>query len=1042
MAPDWLLGITWGSSLERELAMPKRASYLVRWSEEQEGYYVFDQEEHAVLRVDGAPWFSWLNTHTSFSFRGQQGQLSLLKEARPRGEGYWYAYRRQGKRMRKQYLGRSSELTAARLEEVAALLSQACSPNLPSERSEQPPALLLSKFCFPRLSPSLLARPRLMELLRQDSKVILLVAPAGFGKTALARQWIEAQRQETRVAWLSPGPEDDDLIHFWRSMLTSCEYIAGRPGHAARQQLLTEQAFFSESFLKKLLTTFLNDVAAQREHLLLIIDDYHLITSPQVHETLAYLIDGLPPTMRVMLLSRAEPELPLARWRARGELQELHSSELRFSAEERTAFMEQAVPVSLAREQLEMLDRRLEGWPAGFRLLALALQGKHEVREIEQVLAGFSGGHRYLLDYLTLEVLSSLPEERQTFLLCTSLLGRMTGPLCDAVTECRDSEQILREMERSGSFLQALGGEPPWYRYCSFFAEALQTRARQLLSEEEIRRYLWRASVWYERENMPGEAVETALAARAWERAALLMERMLADDACSMLLDRETLLRWQKALPEPVFEAHPGLCVHYAAALLMTLDRRSSAVMAQIEEPLTRAERIYEERGEWGKLGEALSCHAEVARWQGNLPLALDLARKALSFPPEPPMRWRGASVLIVVKGEMEAGRPEEARRLLLQGLQLLGVFHFPGYSFQGVTLLGEMAWLQGRIRQAEQYYQQVLASAQENPVDRIQALLGVAKVFYEWNRLAEAERYAMQALELGRAQVDALGPYFVETGFLFHGELLLACLAQARGELSRAQEMLQRLLACAQERQLTPYCRMVLEQQVRLSLASGNLTVLEDWQALSQDTDDEATLMQREQHDLLRARILIARGQSSEALHLLEAWREDAHAWRRIRSELEVLMLLTLAYAASARLDHAKQTLKAALILAQPEGFQHLFLEKGEVLAAVLRVLFLELREEPLMSYARGLLLAFANRNGEQQAASGSPMALLWGPLTEAEQRVLGLLAGGSTNAEIAATLVVSVNTVKTQVQSIYRKLNVKNRWEASQAAHRLNLL
>ncbi|BCL79233.1 hypothetical protein ccbrp13_16980 [Ktedonobacteria bacterium brp13] len=287
------------------------------------------------------------------------------------------------------------------------------------------------------------------------------------------------------------------------------------------------------------------------------------------------------------------------------------------------------MPVPLSTEQRHTLKARLEGWPTGLRLLALALAGKSERQEIEQMLAEFSGSHRYLLDYFALEVLSSLPEAQQHFLLQTSLLGHVTASLCDAVTGVRNSEQTLREMERSGLFLQALGGEPPWYRYHALFAEALQAQAHKRLGEEALRLCLNRASAWYEQEEMFAEGIEAALVAGTWERAATLMERMLTIQNQPVIQERVTQLRWLETLPEQVLEAHLDLCVHYATALLFILERSSPATMALIEEPLKRAERAYEREGAWGKLGEALSCHAEVARWQGDFPLALRLARRA-----------------------------------------------------------------------------------------------------------------------------------------------------------------------------------------------------------------------------------------------------------------------------------------------------------------------------------------------------------------------------------------------------------------------------
>src|SRR5215472_8655891 len=1055
--------------------MPRTPLHTLIWSQDHAWYelFSFGQVLRSFVPGDEEAWQAWLEAHDSFAFQGRLGRLNVYKEARPRGGQYWYAYHTTSKRTHKCYLGRAAKVTFAHLEEVAEVLTRGEQfhqteqsvvdttrryVTLPAQPGRHTPApdsrspgqgpqaaLLLPKLRPPRLPSLFVSRQRLLVRLEggRQGKLTLVLAPAGSGKTTRVRQWIDMQGQDMQAAWLSLDPEDDDPIRFWHYVLTACERFDGKPGHDALQLLSTNQSFFPLLVLKQILTSFLNTAALQASHLLLVLDDYHVITSSQIHESLAYLVDHLPPTLHLVIATRAEPPLPLARWRARGDLQEIGAADLRFSPEEMTSFLHQAVPFPLPQEQLQSLQARLEGWPTGFRLLALALAGKSEKEESEQVLAGFSGSHRYLLDYFAIEVLSSQSEARQLFLLQTSLLGRMTASLCDAVTGGRDSSHVLREIERSGLFLQVLGGEPPWYRYHALFAEALQAQARKRLGEEELRLCLSRASAWYEQEAMFAEGIEAALAAGEWTRAAALMERLLQGENPHAMQERVTLLRWVEMLPEQVLEAHPDLCVHYAAALLFTLDRSSPAAMALIEEPLKRAERAYEREEAWGKLGEALSCHAEVARWQGDVPLAIRLARRALTFPPEPPMRWRGASILIVVANEMQAGRPEEARRLTLEGQQLLETLPIPGYSMHGATLmLGEIGLQQGRLHRAEQYYRQLLATAQVNPVDQIVARLGLAKVSYEWNQLAEAEQNVAQVLALGKAHLDELGKYFVEVGVLFPALLLQARLSQARGEYAQAQQSVQQLLAFAQEHQLTILYRMALAQQVELALASGNLTAFEDWQATSNPPDNANSAMQQEQEALLRARVLIARREITEALHLLGTWQEEARIWRRLRSELEIRVLRSLAYAASSRPAEAEQALKEALILAQPEGFQRLFLEKGEQLSTLLRTLFLDLREEPLVSYARGLLLAFASPKGEQQAAPHAGSALLLEPLTEAEQRVLGLLARGRTNPEIAVSLVVSINTVKTQVQSIYRKLNVKSRWEASEAAHRLNLL
>ncbi|GHO48533.1 LuxR family transcriptional regulator [Ktedonospora formicarum] len=918
-------------------------------------------------------------------------------------------------------------------------------PLSPRPEQVQHVSLLLPKLRPPRLPAWCVSREHLLERLKTggQDKLTLVLAPAGSGKTTLVRQWIEVQGQDTQAAWLSLDPEDDDPIRFWHYVLTACEHFESKPGQEALTLLATHRSLFPQLVLKQILTSFLNDAARHGSRLLLILDDYHVITSSQIHESLTYLVDHLPPTLHLVILSRHEPALPLARWRARGDLQEIGAADLRFSLEEVGAFLQQALPVPLSTEQRQTLEARLEGWPTGLRLLALALQGKSERQEIEQVLAEFGGSHRYLLDYFALEVLSSLPEEQQNFLLQTSLLGRVTASLCDAVTGARNSEQTLREMERSGLFLQALGGEPPWYRYHALFAEALQAQAHKRLGEEAMRQCLSRASDWYGQEKMFAEGIEALLSAEAWERAATLMERMLTIQKQPALQERVTLLRWLELIPEQVLEAHPDLCVHYATALLLTLDPSSPGTLGLIEEPLKSAERTYEREEAWGKLGEALSCHAEVVRWQGDFPLALSIAQRALTLPPESPMLWRGASILIVVTSEMQKGRLEEARRLILEGQQEYETFQVPGYNLHGTTyMLGEIALQQGRLHQADRFFQQLLALAPENPVEQMMALFGLAQIAYEWNHLAEVEQNLARVLELGNTHRDELGKHVVEMAHRFPALLLLARVQEARGEYAQAQQALQHLLAFAQERQYPLYARLVLMQQAQLALASGVLPTVEDWQATANPLGDAPIAMLQEQEDLLRARILIVRGEMTGALHLLDNWQEEARSFRRLRSEVEISTLRSLAYAASAQPVQAAQALKEALRLAQPEGFQRIFLEKGEPLATLLRTLLLDFREEPSIQFTRSLLLAFVSRSGVSAVPAHAGSSLLLEPLTEAEQRVLRLLVRGRTNLEIAATLMVSINTVKTQVQSIYRKLNVKSRWEANEAARRLDLL
>ncbi|QBD75635.1 hypothetical protein EPA93_06295 [Ktedonosporobacter rubrisoli] len=1033
------------------------AAYTLIWLPEQQAYALSLRGQTSMQLFSGEDerWFAWLATCSSFAFQGQSGHLTLRKETRKRGKGYWYAYRTRRQRTRKRYAGRSDDLTPARLEACAASFTDtehaSTSLPIPVPLPNLSP-VLEPKLHLPHLQDPLVTRSRLLTRLNAalQHKMILISAPAGFGKTILVRQWIETQSQDTQTAWLSLDPEDDDPIRFWHYVLTACLAFSGQPSQHALRHLSTDGPFFPLSLLKKILTAFLNDLIKLPSPCLLVLEDYHVITSSQIHESLAFVIDHLPPTLHLVLTTRAEPPLPLASWRAHRELVELRANELRFSHDEITTFLHQALPFALPTELLQPLEAHMEGWPTGYLLLSLALQGKSERKDIEQVLANFSGSHRYVLDYFALDVLSAQPKAFQRFLLQTSLLGRMTSSLCAAVTGYQNSQQLLSEAERAGLFLQALGGEPAWYRYHALFAEALQEEARHRLEKEEWQGCLSRASTWYEQHGMFAEGIEAALEAEAWTRAATMMERFLNMQNRSIMYEHATVLRWLERLPDQTLETHPGLCINYAAALLFTLDRYSPATMALIEELLSRAERLHEREEAWDKLSEALSCHAEVARWQGNVPQAIRLARQALHLPADSQAPWQGTSIVALATGELCAGRPQEARRLMLEGMARFET-PLPWYDTRGVAFtLADISLRQGELRQAEQSYRHLLATANDNPVERVQAHLGLAQLAYEWNDLIVAGEHVAQALELGRTHLEELGPYYVETGIRFPCELLQARLQQARGNYAQALQTLQALVSHAQEQlwnyryyvQLWSYLyRVALAQQAELSLACGELTAVERWQETCRQLGEHFHVFQQEQEALLCAHFLILRGEIPQALHLLKRWQDDARANRRLRSELEISLLMALAYAASSQPSQAEQALTEALRLGQAQSFQRLFLEKGETLATLLRAYLLDAREESLICYGRDVLRAFAGSGTKSYPASQATSIGLWESLTEAEQRVLGLLVAGRSNPQIAEALVVSINTIKTHVQSIYRKLGVKSRWEACEAARRLDI-
>jgi LuxR family maltose regulon positive regulatory protein len=901
--------------------------------------------------------------------------------------------------------------------------------------------LLSTKLAPPRPHPSLVSRGPLLARLDEglDHKLTLLSAPAGFGKTTLVSEWIavHSERKDLPpVAWVSLDAGDNDPVRFWRYVITACQVLDAAVGESALALLRTSRRLPFET----LLTTFINDLAQLAHRGVLVLEDYHIITSPQIHEAVTYLVDHLPATLHLLILTRSDPPLTLARLRAHNDLYELHAADLRFSLEETQTFLGQALPFPLSPEAITRLEARTEGWVAGLRLLTLALQGRKDPRDLEHMLLTFTGSHRHILEYLVADVLSSQPESLQDFLLQTVFLNRLTGSLCDTVTGRNDSERMLEQLERANLFLIPLDDAGQWYRYHALFAEAMQQESRRRLGQDFLRSLYDKASRWYEEHGLLAEAVEVALSARDFARAAALIERII--DPRSINRELHTLSRWIAQLPEEVLQSHPALSMAYAIALLFTLDRSDPATSISIQAPLEMAERYWQAEDNRPKLAEVLALRSQLAWWQGDLPQTFAVARQALELPLEQETLWSGSGVLAVGMEEALAGKPDAARKSALEARAL---FEAVGnaYGARAATyILGEVSSRQGDLHEAARFYQQELAEAAEDPQDMATALIGLAALSYEWNELQRAEQEVSQALDLGKRHVDEIGKYHAEQVIQVPGSLVLARVLYARGETMQAQRLLQEMVVLTQERRWPYLHREVLACLAQISISAGDLAAVQRWSTTTTLLGEDFRLVQQEWEALIVSRLLIAQGEAEESLRILERWKAEAHAQGRTRSELEIQVLTALAHFARKHLPMARQTLREALTLAQVEGYQRLFLDEGEAMATLLRAVLLDMREEALITYAQNLLRAFPQIRVGQGGSPPAVSALLIEPLSGQEQRVLRLLAAGRSNPEIAQELIVSVNTVKTQVQSIYRKLNVKSRMEASEAARRLKLL
>jgi LuxR family maltose regulon positive regulatory protein len=574
------------------------------------------------------------------------------------------------------------------------------------------------------------------------------------------------------------------------------------------------------------------------------------------------------------------------------------------------------------------------------------------------------------------------------------------------------------------------------------FSEALQNYARQRLEVAHLQELNRRASCWYEEHGMLSEAVEAALASLDTPRAAGLIQRIIESPLA--LKEKHTLRRWMEQLPEEVLRAYPTICMTFALTILFTSDRHAPATQTRLEIPLQIAEEHWQREGNKPMLGEVLAFRSLVAWLQRYLGRSFHLAGRALELLPQGEVHWRAIALVLVGTEELYAGRLIDARQTLTQARAFSEAADNIFEVLDSTLLLGDVYYQQVELQQAAHLYRQLIAWTENAPMDRDRALirrgralLGLGALALEENDLKTAERYVTEGMEISQQ--------FPEEDLLAHGPLMLARLKHALGEVKQAQGLLGELAA---QTKYPLLLREVRAYQARLSLVMGDLSSVQRWSAGSVQPADDFLGSYQEREALVVARLLVAQRQEGQALHLLDDWLSDAQAKGRARSEMEILILIALAHAALEDLSQAKQALVRALALAQPESYLRLFLDEGEPLAAILKILQPDIKEEPLANFARALIYAQAQRTRHENATSSGSMAPIrqqmgiLEPLSEQEQRVLRLIGEGLTNPEIAQELIVSLNTIKTHVKSIYRKLNLSSRKEARQAARYLNLV
>jgi LuxR family maltose regulon positive regulatory protein len=910
-------------------------------------------------------------------------------------------------------------------------------PVLPDEVVMAGP-LLETKVHVPAGRRGLVPRPRLNGRLNRgaESALTLISAPAGFGKTTVLTEWLTTVAAEgPSVAWLSVDQRDNDPALFWTYVVTALQ--AAEPAVGGGALALLQSA---RSSTEAVLSSLLNDLSVLARDVVLVLDDYHLIEARDVQDGMAFLLEHLPPQAHLVISTRADPSLPLARLRARADLVEVRVADLRFTRDEVAAYLEHGMGLELTPGQVATLEGRTEGWIAALQLAALSLQGRDDPAIF---IEGFAGDDRYIVDYLAEEVLQRQPEPVRAFLLQTSVLSRLSGALCDAVTGQGSGRATLEALDRANLFLVPLDDRRQWYRYHHLFGDVLRAR---LLDEEpgRVHELHRRASVWCEQNGEPAEAVQHALDAEDFERAAALVE--LAIPALRQARQEATLRRWLEALPEELFRCRPVLTIGYVGSLMSRGD------IEGVQQRLDAAERwsgavaddggpsgdmVVVDQAGYRALPSSIAMYrAGRALMLGDVAATMTHARRALELAVEDDHLARGAPAALLGLAYWTGGQLDIARQWYVDAMARLATAGYHSDVLGGALVLGDIAIAQGRLRQAMSTYERGLRRAeQSDPPIRGAAdmRVGMSWLLCERDDLDAA----LTQLRLGRE----LGEHAGLPQNRYRWRVAMARIRAAEGDAHAALGLLdeaERLYVG----DFSPDVRPVAAMRARLWAVQGRWAEALGWaRERGLAVDDELSYLREFEHTTL-ARALVARYAAEPdertieaATRLLSRLLSAADDGSRTGSVIDVRVVQALAFQARGDLSAALASLGSALTLAEPEGYVRIFLDQGPPMAALVRALS---KTGPAGGHLRRLLAGF-------DATVGRALPVQRGlidPLSARELDVLRLLGTELDGPDIARKLVISLNTVRTHTKSIYAKLAVNNRRAAVRRAGELGLM
>lgn len=922
--------------------------------------------------------------------------------------------------------------------------------------------LIRTKLSLPFIRPDLVSRPRLQARIMQglSGPLTLITAPAGFGKTTLVASFVSGCGMP--VAWLSLDKDDNQAARFLSYLLAALQEADRTIGNEAAQLLASRRQAPPEAVLASLI----NDLNATGREIALVLDDYQFISNQAVHSSVAFLLEHCPRAFHLVVASRSDPPLPLARLRVRGQTVELRAADLRFTKSEAAQFLNDVMGLQLDAGSIAALAERTEGWVAGLQMAALSMRDREDIAGF---IEGFSGTNRFILDYLLEEVLASQPPEIQRFLLYTSILERLTAPLCNAVVfgvegrgekgaiyrtvspnllspaPRKDSLEILEYLERSNLFLDPLDDERIWYRYHQLFADLLRTQLHKSLGAQGVARLHLHASEWHAQNGSVLEAIHHASMASDDER----VERLIEQNYMEMVNRGEMswMRLWTGELSKELVYRRPWLCIYEAMGHSWfgeldeadrLLEEAEKRIRSEISTPEVNSMR-----------GNLVYVKSRGMAMRGDIRRAIELCLEARKYIHPDDLAMQLDTGITLGYEYFLSGDYANASQILQETIRSGTAAGSIINTVAASCLMARLYAVQGQLRKSHDILQ---AAAQFIPETSGQHLgaralveVGIADVLYEWNGLDEALAHVEQGL--------SLLPYWGKADDLVLAYVTLARIHLARANKSGAKEAVEKATQFIQSRGVFSEARNSVEvARVRLWLAQGDTQAVNRWAASLEECSGDRFGFENELINLTRARVWIAQNKPNEAIGLLSHLDEIARSAGRMGRVIEITLLKALALQKIGDRDQALLALAKCLTLAEPEGYLRVFLDEGRPMQMLLSQWLTHASSAPLRDYAIHLLSQFGAEAHAIPAAweiissaDHQPASLaraLVEPLSRRELEVLHLLALGKTNQEIARQLIVSPGTIKAHTASIYRKLDVANRTEAAARARQLGLL